>query len=265
MRAAGRLASLAVGVALTASPALALPSAPYQGSDAAYGQGAFQSLDRYGGGRRRAATQPAGPGALPYRTAPGAAAAPARYLTWSGKTAAQAPLPVQPAGTWASIPRRGDVYPAPPRTAYQRQAAPMQRRPMQAEAAPQAQPAPQTPEQTAAALGPPTGGWRPYRPQTTVQTTAQAAAPASIYDAPAPPRPVAVAAATQAPPYQGGARFYSLHRDYGMEPNAIPIPPQFFGPTADLSAPPADPAVKRVTTATGSHTQAAPTDDQGGQ
>jgi hypothetical protein len=51
-----------------------------------------------------------------------------------------------------------------------------------------------------------------------------------------------------------------------MTPDSIPIPPQFFGPTADLSAPPPDPTLKRVTTSTGAtRTQAVADDDQGGQ
>lgn len=49
----------------------------------------------------------------------------------------------------------------------------------------------------------------------------------------------------------GGPRFYSLHRDYGIEPDALPIPPQFFGPTADLSTPPADPSLQRTATTSG--------------
>jgi hypothetical protein len=119
----------------------------------------------------------------------------------------------------------------------------------------------------------PADGWRPYRPTQIAQPPAP-----SLYDK-APPRPMrqmASEAAAQpvapppqmaaAQPYAGGARFYSLHRDYGIAPDAIPIPPAFFGPTADLSAPPADPVLKRVTGSDGAtHTQAVPADDPGGQ
>jgi hypothetical protein len=63
----------------------------------------------------------------------------------------------------------------------------------------------------------------------------------------------------------GGPRFYSLHRDYGIEPDAIPLPPQFFGATADLSAPPPSEAPKRVITSNGQTHVVQPTsDDQGG-
>jgi hypothetical protein len=42
---------------------------------------------------------------------------------------------------------------------------------------------------------------------------------------------------TQRVPAAGGQgpRFYSVHRDYGIEPDPIPLAPQFFGPTADLT------------------------------
>ena len=51
----------------------------------------------------------------------------------------------------------------------------------------------------------------------------------------------------------GSARLYSLHRDFGIEPDAVPaeparvaaaeadhLPAQFFGPTPNLADPPAD-------------------------
>jgi hypothetical protein len=58
---------------------------------------------------------------------------------------------------------------------------------------------------------------------------------------PSPPPPPARRAAARA----GGPRFYSVHRDYGLEPDPIPLAPQVFGPTADLSAPALAPAAPR--------------------
>lgn len=48
-----------------------------------------------------------------------------------------------------------------------------------------------------------------------------------------PPDPRAAAAPSS-------VRYYTMHRDYHLQPDPIPVPPQFFGPTADLSQPPAD-------------------------
>ena len=282
---------MAVGVAamaaLTPALAFALPPAPYQ-TDADTGVAASgpSTLDRYGGGRTHpAARPPAAPQAAPAAAGFAAAPGPApRYLSWSGK-AAQQPAPhVQAQAAWATVPRRDDAAPqrgrvanppapyvaAQPAGAWRpyRQAAVA---PAQASYAPQAAQAAQAAgggEQAIPMPGPPVGGWRPYRPAQAAQP-----APASIYDnvppqaaaqTPVPaPQPQQMAAAQ---PYKGGPRFYSLHRDFGMTPDAIPIPPQFFGPTADLSTPPADPPLKRVTTSTGAtRTQAVVTDDQGGQ
>lgn len=107
--------------------------------------------------------------------------------------------------------------------------------------APVTEPAPQ-PEPARAAYAP-TRVSEPARP---VQP---APLPTSIYDAPppAPAQPVAAAQPAPAPalphPTQtarraDGPRFYSVHRDFGIAPDAAPIPPQFFGETADLSEPP---------------------------
>jgi len=48
-----------------------------------------------------------------------------------------------------------------------------------------------------------------------------------------------------------GPRHYSVHRDYGIEPDPIPLPPQFFGATADLSQPATDDPSRRAVTASG--------------
>lgn len=82
--------------------------------------------------------------------------------------------------------------------------------------------------------------------QAEAQAEAAAAGPAlpqSIY---APRSDTAQASLAQtgadaAPPPQpagpGGARYYSVHRDYGLSPDPIPLPPEAFGPTADLTQP----------------------------
>lgn len=97
----------------------------------------------------------------------------------------------------------------------------------------------------------------------------QAGAPQSIYDPPAalsgapsaaagapPAAPVAKAAPTATAANDGEtARFYSLHRQYGLTPDPDPIPPQFFSQTADLSDPPGpNPAYKAATSSGGSTT-----------
>ena len=45
-------------------------------------------------------------------------------------------------------------------------------------------------------------------------------------------------------------RFYSVHRPFGLQPDAAPIPPQFFTNTADLAAPPAPLPTERTSAAT---------------
>lgn len=85
------------------------------------------------------------------------------------------------------------------------------------------------------------------------QTEAAASGPAlptSIYappppvqgaDAQAPQAQAPQALAAAAPPPQpagpNSARFYAVHRDYGLTPDAIPVAPEVFGPTADLTQP----------------------------
>jgi Meckel syndrome type 1 protein len=96
-----------------------------------------------------------------------------------------------------------------------------------------------------------------------------AGAPQSIYDPPAgragatsaasttvssaaraPPAPVATAANDGET-----ARYYSLHRQYGLTPDPDPIPPQFFTRTADLSDPPGpSPVYKAASSSSGSTT-----------
>jgi hypothetical protein len=60
------------------------------------------------------------------------------------------------------------------------------------------------------------------------------------------------------------ARFYSVHRQYGLTPDPDPIPPQFFSQTADLGDPPGPSPVYKAASASGGSTTAvhpAPSDD----
>jgi hypothetical protein len=96
----------------------------------------------------------------------------------------------------------------------------------------------------------------------------QAGAPQSIYDPPvgrggapaaaagAPPAPPVAKAAPTATAANDGetARFYSLHRQYGLTPDPDPIPPQFFSQTADLSDPPGPSPVYKAATSSGGST-----------
>jgi hypothetical protein len=52
------------------------------------------------------------------------------------------------------------------------------------------------------------------------------------------------------------ARFYSVHRQYGLTPDPDPIPPQFFSRTADLSDPPGPSPVYKAASASGASTTA---------
>jgi hypothetical protein len=191
--------------------------------------GFAQAQDRYGPSAGDAASAPV-------------AGAPARphFLSWPGKAAAPAPQPSAPVQ-------------APPAAAPAAMGQPAYRTLATYRAAPV------SPNQGA---GPNAyGGWRPVYPaQAQAQPQApilagrpqvqSQPAPTSIY-APAPPRPAAVQSAplqtaqtapprAPANPGQGDdhVRFYSLHRQYGLQPDPAPIPPQFFSNTADLSEPP---------------------------
>jgi len=101
-----------------------------------------------------------------------------------------------------------------------------------------------------------------FQPDATAERSARqnpvvAALPTSLYSAyqsatarqaPAPwtqpSRAAAVSAPAQAAPVQAAAnqapRFYSVHREFGLKPDPIPLPQQFFADSAaaDLAAPP---------------------------
>ncbi len=213
----------APAAAVPASPqapmASALPPPPYAAAlaNSAVRYGGVQAYDRYGGETRHAAI--AGPSSVnPSPTATAGAFAGAR-LSWSGKVdgpAATRPAPV----AYAQAPA-----PYGPPTPVQAQSAPAPR------------------------------GWT-YMPPIGQGAGGPVPAPLnSIYD-PAPaarqpsaaaPAPVQVAQGQT----EGGARHYSVHRDYGIAPDPIPLPPQFFGATADLSQPATSDPIRRATTAAG--------------
>jgi len=208
-----------------------------------------QGLDRYSGGGNHAVAPPT-PQQYAFSAPQGAAVqAPARTLGWSGKVVAQQQVAPPAQGGWTQMTAHWGSAPA----TGQSVAYPSYR-------APSVQPAADQ-------------GWRPLYPSAAPTAQAQ---PRTIYDPPsqsaqpqaqlqAQPAPQQVAPQRSAQAQNpNGPHFYSLHREYGIEPDPIPIPPKFFGPTADLSAPPPDPVLKRVTGSDGqTHTQAVPTDDQG--
>jgi hypothetical protein len=72
-----------------------------------------------------------------------------------------------------------------------------------------------------------------------------ASLPTSIYAAPPPAQSQAPAGASRiaaAGPYDQKAHFYSVHRQYGQNPDPIALSPQFLAtPSADLADPPPPP------------------------
>ncbi len=146
---------------------------------------------------------------------------------------------------------------------------------------------PAYPAQVARAQAQPTGGYGPppvapwYQrygaaeaspAPSTVAAPAPPPIPQSIYDPPAgqgaattgaPTAALSAAssAAAMAPTATASnssetARFYSLHRQYGLTPDPDPIPPQFFTQTADLSDPPGPSPVYKTATSSGGSTTA---------
>ena len=148
-----------------------------------------------------------------------------RLLTWSGKVAAPPPPGAPPRYADAAPQLRGVPSHPPAPAPFQPQsplAAPAPLR--QAQAAPAA-PSPKAPPAPRAAL---------------VVAAARAPPPTSLYDA-APRRPVLAGG----PPAHAGteARLYSLHREYGLQPDAIPEPAA--GQRYVLVGPPDRPAAPR--------------------
>jgi len=204
------------------------------------------------------------------RPAGQAAAASGPTLSWPGKTPQSAPQLAAPSPASSfSEPLRAPAYasagqndrpespvayppPVPHQVAYQAPAyhAPVYQAPVyQAPAYPpstypdQVARAP-TPQARADAAPPVTPWYQRYGasrgPSAPAPAAPQAGAPQSIYDPPAAAT-VASSAGNATPTAANDgetARFYSLHRQYGLTPDPDPIPPQFFTQTADLSDPP---------------------------
>ena len=191
----------------------------------------------------------------PMRPEPDAAeaAAPATYLSWPGKVAVAAPsapatvAQAAPARARAQ-PRAQDQEPLPPALAAMR--APQ--RPLPASIYAPAAPSPQLRPAVQAAASPmlrpaeaPAAYRDPPPKPAPVRTAAVAVrphpAPAPAAAQPSAPAPTAVAASAD----QGGmpAHFYSVQREFGLKPDPIPLPNQFFadGSTGDLAGPPPPP------------------------
>lgn len=221
----------------------------------------------------------------------GSAAAPAtpsrtRFLTWPGKgtPASNAPAQAAQAAPAARMPvtaAGAPVASARPTAGAAHLATPRYKTLADYRAHP-------TPSPTGSPTASPSA-WRPVysvqqpasnaptaRPSANAPTLAgqPQAAPSSIY-APGPPRPAAYAqtaaqpaaqatpqssAPAKAPSAQAAqndehVHFYSLHRQYGLQPDPAPIPPQFFSSsTADLSQPPGPIPIQRLTSTSGSTT-----------
>ncbi len=210
----------------------ALPPPPYAGLAQPAGPvrySGMQAYDRYGGETRHAsAAVPSAAGPAPSLTGP--------KLSWSGKVDAPA-APTRPAQS-AYAPARGAYRP----TGY----APVAQPPAQQQSA-------QAPRGWT--FVPPIGQPSPDAPGPNRPAPAQLS---SIYDPPPAPQQSAPAAPAQVAqnqvaqnPAETGPHHYSVHRDYGIEPDPIPLPPQFFGATADLSQPATSDPIRRTTTANG--------------
>jgi len=205
-------------------------------------------------------------------------------LSWPGKTVASAPQPEPPsASSGFGGQMRAPAYayaaqayqpPAPvtyqPPTPQPVAQVPVNPAPAYPVSAPQGRsvqaraygPAPVAPWYQRYGTGDASAAPTPTAP---ASATAQPRAPQSIYDPPAGQPPSAVApqasALTAAPTAAAAndgetARFYSLHRQYGLTPDPDPIPPQFFTQTADLSDPPGPSPVYKTATSSGGSTTA---------
>lgn len=231
--------------------------APYAGNGPPTRYSGMQVYDRYGGEIRRGSPAPARgyapaqayaqayPQAYAPVPAPRAVAGPT--LNWSGKVEASAP--VQRPAAYAYAPGRAAYAPAAYASPVQAGQAQVQY-PAQASAPPQAAGGDAAPR-----------GWTFVAPI----GAAPADLPRSIYDRPAAPAPAPAssaayaslspptprAAPAAAAPTETGPHHYSVHSDYGIQPDPIPLPPQFFGATADLSQPATDEPIRRATSASG--------------
>ena len=94
-----------------------------------------------------------------------------------------------------------------------------------------------------------------YAPPPPRTMTAAPLAPATLAHVQSAPAAVAAPqAVATAPRNPNGPHFYSVHREFGMSPDPIPLSPQFFaGASAGMAEPDPPPtaAAKRVTNASG--------------
>lgn len=246
-------------LALTAPTALAqqvsqagsvLPPPPYARDTAQptarrpASYGGEQAYDRYGGGalhpRVAAIAAPSGP------TMPVAYTGP--RLGWTGKTEAA------PRSATVAAPYEQTHASGRPDMGYPAQGGMTPRLAAQPAIRQAAGPGPQPRAGFAASQPAAPQGWTYVQP---IGAGAQVQ-PRSIYDAPPPPAapPVQLTQAMQgqapqAQSGQSGARHYSVNREFGQQPDPIPLPPQFFGNTADLTQPATDEPDRKVSTANG--------------
>ena len=229
----------------------ALPPPPYAASagaqPAAYG--GPQAYDRYGGGTTHARVQPVNT-ATPAYSGP--------RLGWSGKTEVGA-------SNYHPTPR----YAGPSPSRGGRAATLSYSLPQRGEGGPEGTGwgATQPPAPQGWTYVPPIGA-RPVEPQPPAQA-------ATIYDPP-PPLAAPVRQVASAGPAPGAPRHYSMHREYGIEPDPIPppgtgvaqaaadpLPAAFFAASPDLSQP-ETPEPSRKVPASGGKTRNA-VQPEGGQ
>ena len=237
--------------------------APYAAAPAGYGAPVYPSMAAYGPAPAAPRQGPPRQGAPRPTMTPGMASAGLRTLSWPGKD------PVQPQTAVLQSPQAMSGYRplpqtygmAPPHYAPSGMTQPTPYVPAptaQATPAPRygfatppttPRPAPTSIYSDAPAPGPqayaaqPASPQRyapaPTAPQPYAQTFAapQAYTPQAYAYAPAAAAAPQLSSAPASAAVSGGSRQYSVHREYGLTPDAAPIPPQFFANTADLSAP----------------------------
>lgn len=200
----------------------------------------------------------------PYPQAPGQPVAEmgGQMLSWPGKTAVFAPQAAAPSSSGLGEQLRPPAYADAPQTYRAASPAPAPAYPAQAAPAQTGR----APMQQAGAYGPPpVSPWYQRYGDAPASTAPTApSAPQSIYDPPAAQSSSASGASAANPTPTATndgetARFYSLHRPYGLTPDPDPIPPQFFTRTADLSDPPGPSPVYKAATASGGSTTASHT------
>lgn len=225
------------------------------------------------GGAAAAARRPAPTGRFP---GVGGYAAPALIASVPAPPAAAtlpqaapqpAPLAFPPLNAAPSAPYAGPYAPAPPRAGVGAVSAPIYApaptsaplRTVSAASAPlSADPLPAPTAGRYGYVGPGRSAPPATAPASEPAASGSAAAPSPVRTAaadgaamPGPPRPPAYArayvqpAGPAQPPFEG-ARRYSVHRQYGLEPDPVAVPPQFFAPGADMSAPETAPAMARM-------------------